>query len=110
MKTATLVMFALLAAACVRSTGIIPAGPDTYLVTDIAPLRGGWASAQKPALNEANAFCAQQDKVFVPVEMGTDKGETNYSVAFRCLPADHPDVAGFRLGHAPNYIIEERNR
>jgi hypothetical protein len=62
------------------------------------------------ALNEVNAFCSQQGKLLLPIEMKSTNQISDYSVTFRCLPPDHPDVARFHLEPAPNYIIEQRNR
>jgi hypothetical protein len=76
---------------CAMSTGILPAGPDTYTVSEhFAPIRGGSTTAQQTALTEANAFCAGQGRQFLPVDMLTPSsanpyGTTGYSVTFRCL-------------------------
>jgi hypothetical protein len=50
-------------------TGILPAGPDTYMVTERrAPVLGGSTAAQQAGMTEANAYCAQQGKQFLPVD------------------------------------------
>jgi len=74
------------------STGIIPNGPDTFLVSEMrAPVLGGAAEAQRVALWEANGFCAQQGLVFAPVMMGpggypySAYGPTNFTATFRCV-------------------------
>lgn len=101
---------------CQTSTGILPAGPNTYTLSKhTAPILGGSTTAEQQALTEANAYCSQQGRVFVPNEMTTPPsanpyGPTNYSVTFRCLSPDDPAVAAFRLQSAPNFIIEQRNR
>jgi hypothetical protein len=57
-------------AGCAMSTGVIPYGPGIFLVSEMrAPVLGGAAQAQRVALSEANAFCARQGRVFVPVMM-----------------------------------------
>jgi hypothetical protein len=101
--------------ACSMGTGILPAGPDTYTVTERrAPVLGGSTTAQQAAMTEANAFCAQQGRQFLPVDMVTPPsanpyGATGYSVTFRCLLAGDPELsAGSHL--APTAIIEQRNR
>jgi hypothetical protein len=99
---------------CAMSTGILPAGPDTYTVSEhFAPIRGGSTTAQQTALTEANAFCAGQGRQFLPVDMLTPfsanpYGTTNYSVTFRCLSPGDPELARSHL--APTQIIEQRNR
>jgi hypothetical protein len=106
--------FTIPIAGCAASTGILPAGPDTYTVTErLAPIRGGVTEAQRVALTEANAFCQQKDRVFVPMtmdEVGGLYGQHGYSVTFRCLLPDDPAVAKFRLERAPNLILEQRNQ
>lgn len=78
--------------ACAASTGILPAGPDTYAVTaKFAPIRGGSLAAQPEALSEAQTFCQSQGRVFVAVQMGetapkADVGSTGYQIVFKCLP------------------------
>jgi hypothetical protein len=100
--------------ACSMGTGILPAGPDTYTVTEHrAPVLGGSTTAQQAAMTEANAFCAQQRRQFLPVDMLTPRsanpyGTTSYSVTFRCLLPGDPELSGSHL--APTAIIEQRNR
>jgi hypothetical protein len=102
---------------CAHSTGVLPAGPDTYTLTEkFAPVRGGSGEAERVALTKANDFCAQQGRQFVPAMMGqagnltNPYGPTGYSVTFRCLPPNDPAVAAYRIQQAPNVIVEQRNR
>jgi hypothetical protein len=82
-------------AACAKSTGILPAGPDTYTVTEhYAPIRGGSMTAEQQAMAEATTFCTQQGRQFYPVNMMTPAnrnpwGTTDYSVTFQCLLSDN---------------------
>jgi hypothetical protein len=72
MRTTTTVGLALTLAliACSQGTGILPAGPDTYTVTEHrAPVLGGAAEAQRVAMTEANDYCAQSGKEFFPLNM-----------------------------------------
>ena len=77
---------------CASSTGILPAGPDTYTISErYAPIRGGSLEAQRESLTKANEFCAQQGLQFVPAVMGNSGtqgpyGPTGYTVTFKCLP------------------------
>jgi hypothetical protein len=103
-------------AACASSTGILPAGPDTYTISEkVAPIRGGGTEAQRVALTEASAFCAEKGRQFVPNMMdqsgnlANPYGPTGYSVTFRCLLPNDPSVANFQLERAPNVIVEQRN-
>jgi hypothetical protein len=102
---------------CASSTGILPAGPDTYTISEkVAPIRGGGDAAEREALTQANAYCAQQGRQFVPNNMGQSGaltnpyGPTGYTVTFRCLSPNDPAVANYHLQQAPNLIIEQRNR
>ena len=77
---------------CATSTGILPAGPDTYTISErYAPIRGGSDEAERDALTKANEFCSQQGRQFVPNNMGQTAGmmnqntTTGYAVTFKCL-------------------------
>jgi hypothetical protein len=99
-----------LATGCASSTGILPAGPETYTLSErFAPVRGGSDEAQRVALTKANDYCATQGRQFVPSTMG-QSGPNGYTVTFRCLTPNDPAVAAYRLQQAPNVIIEQRNR
>ena len=55
--------------ACSQTTGGLPAGPDTYTVTEHrAPILGAAAEAQRVAMTEANDYCDQQGKKFFPLK------------------------------------------
>jgi hypothetical protein len=103
-------------ASCAAGTGILPAGPDTFTVTEhYAPIRGGTATAQKVALTEANEFCEGRGQKFMPISMGTRPGmtepnPTGYSVTFRCLQPGDPELHRPVLEPAPDVVIEQRNR
>lgn len=106
-----------LLAGCAASTGVLPAGPDTYTISEkFAPIRGGGTEAERVALTKANDFCAQQGRKFVPTMMGerggaiNPYGPTGYTVTFRCLSPSDPAVAQYQLQQAPNVIVEQRNR
>jgi hypothetical protein len=111
------ISFMAVLAGCASSTGILPAGPDSYTISEkVAPIRGGGTEAQRNALTEANAFCAEKGRQFVPNMMDQSGsltnpyGPTGYSVTFRCLLPNDPAVAKFHLERGPNFIVEQRNR
>ena len=102
---------------CASSTGVLPAGPDTYTLTErFAPIRGGGDEAQRDALTKANEFCAEKGRQFVPNIMNQAGNQANpyaptgYTVTFRCLLPNDPAIAAYRVQQAPNVIIEQRNR
>ena len=106
-----------LLAGCASSSGILPAGPNTYTLEErAAPIRGGSQEAERAALTKADDYCRQSGRQFVPSTMGKNAdvpnpyGPTGYSVTFKCLPANDPAVASYQLQQAPNVIIEQRNR
>jgi hypothetical protein len=54
----------LATSSCASGTGISPAGPDTYTVTErYEPARGGSTEAERVALTEANAYCSARAPV-----------------------------------------------
>jgi|SRR5580658_2313494 hypothetical protein len=107
----------LLLCACASSTGILPAGPDTYTLTErLAPIRGGGDAAEADALSKANQFCGDKGRQFAPAMMGNAAGPSNpygptgYTVTFKCLLPNDPALANYNLQPAPNVIVEQRNR
>ena len=81
--------------ACGIGTGIQPAGPDAFKVTEMfSPAQGGFARAKRVALADATRFCEERGKTFLPLDLpgeGT-QGPTDYTVTFRCqLPAAPED-------------------
>jgi hypothetical protein len=117
MRGLIMVMACAALGGCASSTGILPAGPDTYTISErFAPVRGGGNEAERDALTKANEYCQQQGRVFVPNNMGQSGnlahpyGATGYTVTFKCLPLDDPAIAKYQLQPAPNAIIEQRNR
>jgi hypothetical protein len=111
MRWGALISAALLAG-CASSTGILPAGPDTYTITErYAPIRGGSDTAQREALTKANEFCAEKGRVFVPNNMVSNMDQSRgFSVTFQCLLPNDPAVANYRLQQAPDLIVEQRHR
>jgi hypothetical protein len=104
---------------CAGGSGILPAGPDTYTLTQrVAVGFGGDMEAQRQVLIEANTFCTKQDRQFVPAELPQVQspssefwnGSRGYSITFRCLLPSDPAVAKYHLEPAPNLVIEQRSR
>jgi hypothetical protein len=103
---------------CASSTGVLPAGPETYTLSErFAPVRGGSDEAQRVALTKANEYCAQQGRTFVPAMMSQEGNLTNpdgpptgYTVTFKCLQPNDPAIAKYQIQQAPNVIVEQRNR
>ncbi len=108
---ATLAVVVALFSGCAESTGIRPAGLDIYTASEhFAAGRRGSLTAEQTVLNEASAFCIQQGRAFLPLDMLTPAranppDQTGYSVTFRCVPP--ADLALPRAsGSRPDAIID----
>jgi hypothetical protein len=114
-RTFLMVATAVVLSGCGSSSGVLPAGPDTYTIAkQVSTFFGGVTQAEKQALTEANDFCEQKGLKFVPSMMGPLPNggypSIGYSATFRCLSPTDPAVAKYQLGQAPNVVIEQRNR
>jgi hypothetical protein len=76
---------------------------------------GGNIAVEKDALDQANRYCAQQNKQFMAI--GTyDKGGAGlitgggYQLDFRCLNSDDPGLARPTPTPAPNIVIQDQRR
>jgi hypothetical protein len=89
---------------CASNGDIIPAGPDTYSLTERFTIdHGGAIEAKKDALIKVNEFCETKGRKFVPNTMGQAViGHTEYTVTFRCLLPNDPEVAKYQLEQGPN--------
>jgi hypothetical protein len=100
-------LLASLLVGCSSSTGILPAGPDTYTVTErLSPMLGGGTGAERVALNEANDFCERHGRKFLTVDMAeggnhTQWGGTGYSVTFHCFLPSDPRLLQFQFAQPP---------
>jgi hypothetical protein len=80
---------------CAYLTAIRSVGPDTYTVSEhYAIARGGNSVAERVALTEANEFCEQRGRKFLPVNMTQPSAiaisPAGYTVTFRCLSPGDP--------------------
>ena len=58
MRIFPIAVIGIMLAACTTSTGVIPAGPNTYALTvRVSPIAGGSMAAQPKALAAAQAYC-----------------------------------------------------
>jgi hypothetical protein len=78
---------------CATSTGVIPAGPDTYTITTNARVGLGGSGAIKRAVQDANAYCASSGKKMKTVKTPRLTLRKNfagdniptYNLTFKCL-------------------------
>lgn len=97
-RTVLLVAAASSFGCATKTTGPIPAGENTYVITR---QEGAFPSGSEPllaeALGEANEFCSNQGKVFDLVDTYQNAGPFvlgNYpkaTVTFSCLDKPSPD-------------------
>ena len=92
------VLIAPLMTGCTSTTGILPAGPNTYTVTEhVSVIRGGVDEAQRQALAEASAYCRGQGREMLPIDLrrelptGGRDVPTDYTATFRCLLRSDPE-------------------
>ena len=78
-------------AGCAATTGVRPYGPGVFAVSEMrAPVLGGAAEAQRVAVGEASAFCAQSGRTFAPISMtpggypGSPYGPVDFTAVFAC--------------------------
>ena len=63
MRIFPIAVIGIMLAACTTSTGVIPAGPNTYALTvRVSPIAGGSMAAQPKALASAQAYCQTQGR------------------------------------------------
>jgi hypothetical protein len=93
-------------AAC-ASSGAMPVGPDTYVITSRAPpVAGGSMTAETNAISEANAYCQGLGRQMVM--MSDQNGGVQSRISFRCLAPGDPELKRPNLKPAPNIVIENR--
>ena len=89
------------------ATEVVPYGPDTYTVS-----RSGVgfspAGVRAACLKAANAFCAKQGLVMVPVSFDSENGALGQhpptaTLVFRALRPGDPEIKRVNV-EGPNYI------
>ena len=99
MPLITALIFSILLFGCATSTGVMPAGPDTYTITTNARVGLGAAGAIKRAVQDANAYCASSGKKMKTVRTPRLSSRKNfvgddiptYNLTFRCLATGDED-------------------
>ena len=97
-------IFSVLLFGCATSTGVIPAGPDTYTITTdsrVVAVVGAGANkrAIKRTIQDANAYCASSGKKMRTVRPPRLSSRKNfvgneiptYNLTFRCLATGDED-------------------
>ena len=95
----TVLIFSVLLFGCATSTGVIPAGPDTYTITTDSKVGVGVAVIKKRAIQDAKAYCASSGKKMRTVRPPRLSSRKNfvgrkiptYNLTFRCLATGDED-------------------
>lgn len=98
---------------CGTTGSVLSLGPDTYKVTASRHgTRGGLASAEDAALEEANKYCQAQGRRILVTNMAAQPygNLPSYSVSFRCLKEGDPELARPTYEASPTSVIEVRPR
>ena len=89
--------FLILVAGCAANSGVVPAGPDTYVVSRQAATGfSGSGTLKADALREANQHCAAEKKVLKVLK--TTEAQPPFvlgnfpkaEIEFMCLAAEDP--------------------
>ena len=91
-------IFPILLIGCATSTGVIPAGPDTYTITTDSRV-GGVRAIKIKAIQDAKAYCTSSGKemrTVRPPSLSSHKNifgneNTTYNLTFRCLATGDED-------------------
>ena len=108
-------LLALLLAGCASHSGVVPIGPDTYMVSRQAATGfSGSGTLKAEAFREANEFCLSQQKKLQVVS--TTEAQPPYILAnfpkaevqFMCLDANDPELSRPKLKKEADSVIEIR--
>jgi len=111
MRTA-IICFATILAGCATSSGIVPTGPDSYMVSRSA----GWGSANASSVladdyREANEFCAKDGKKMETVHTQTSPMYFGHrpeaQLDFMCLQPGDSQLRRPMMQADPQKIVEK---
>jgi len=87
--------------------GIVPFGPDTYSLS-LSGIKGGSSRARTVALRKANEFCKLKNQEFMPIRDKT--GGWSYTIVFRCLNPDDPELVRPKPDLEPAVVVEDKKQ
>jgi hypothetical protein len=102
----------MLLVGCASTPGVVPIGPDTFLVSrQAASGFSGMSGLMEAAMREGNAYCQAKELLFQVVN--TTQSEPPYifgnfpkaSVQFMCLKSTDPELSRPKLQPVPNVVI-----
>ena len=98
---------------CATSSGVVPTGPDSFMVSRSAP----WGSANASTVladcyQEANEFCAKDGKKMETVHTQTTPlyfgHRPEAQLDFMCLKEGDPQLTRVKMVRDPDSIVEIR--
>lgn len=108
-------LIGILVAGC-TSTGVVPTGPDTFMVAKQSStgFHSG-ASVTADLYREAGEYCAGMGKRILPVNVAAVDGVpgrsfANSNLEFRCLYEGDPELRRPNMTPVPNVRIETISR
>jgi hypothetical protein len=115
MKSLKYLTLVSMLAACTTTTGVIPIGKDTYMVSGTGKSPGGYSGSEVKvaAFKEAMQFCATQSKQMQVVR--TEQRDMSFGVnataelQFMCLDAGDPELGRPKFKKDADQIIEVKN-
>jgi hypothetical protein len=109
LQTVLSFIFIISLSSCTTTPGVVPAGPDTYSIM----VDGKPSSAMATAFRRAEEFSAKQGKVMVPISTQATPTSAwswgGYTLIFRALEPDDPEVQRPNPKPVPNVRIETQN-
>jgi hypothetical protein len=102
-------LFAVTISGCVSSSGPMPFGKDSYMISTSA--RGGLdnpGSATQGAIKEANAHCASMGKVLMPrntTQTGTPGWPGGAQLIYSCISENDPEYQRPNWEKSPDTVI-----
>ncbi|MFZ0725586.1 MAG: hypothetical protein WAM61_07330 [Desulfobacterales bacterium] len=103
----------LILSGCAANSGVVPIGPDTYMVSKQAATGfPGLGNLKAEAFKEANQYCTGQGK-YIRVVNTTETAPPyvfgNYpraEIQFMCLDEKDPDLTRPKMEKAPDTVIQ----
>jgi len=113
MKRFTIYVFCLFLTGCAAKSGVVPIGPDTYMVSRQAATGfSGLGNLKAEAFQEANEYCRGQNK-YIRVVNTTESAPPyvwgNFpraEVQFMCLDKTDSELTRPKMEKAPDTVIE----
>jgi hypothetical protein len=102
----------LILTACASSSGVVPIGKDTYMISRTQKgFSGSSGKVKAEAFKEANQFCESQGKKLQIVstsqkDMVLFTSDPSAEIQFMCLDAQDPELKRPKLEKEPDTVIE----